>query len=257
MDNSLMIGLATQQLLRQRMDVTANNLANMNTTGFKVESIVAHELKERPASVVEDPNSVSFAEGWRLQRDMSTGPMERTGNALDVAIASEGFFVIGGVGDEPHYSRDGRFNLDEEGRLVTRAGQPVLGEVVGGDGFYVTGDGGEIIIDDAAGPVTITENGLILQNNAEVARLDIVAFDTPSALEKRGGNLLTAVDQDPREPVGLRVKQGYLEGSNVQAIVELTTMIEVSRTYQSVAKMISNQNEMREQAISKLASLRG
>ena len=95
-----------------------------------------------------------------------------------------------------------------------------------------------------------------MQGNNEIARLDIVAFDTPAALEKRGGNLLAATDEQPREPVNLRVEQGQLEGSNVQAVLELTRMIDISRTYQSVAKMISEQNNMREQAISKLARLR-
>lgn len=256
MDNSLMIGLATQKLLQQRMDVTANNLANMNTTGFKVESIVSRELQERPASVIERPKDVSFSEGWRLQRDMSTGPLERTGNALDVALAGEGFFTIGAPGGETLYTRDGAFSLDENGRLVSRSGLAVLGQTMGGDGFYVEGGGGEIILDAAAGEITITQTGVIMQNNAEIARLDIAAFDTPEALEKRGGNLLAATDEQPREAVGVRVEQGMLEGSNVQAVLELTNMIEVSRAYQSVAKMISDENAMREQAISKLARLR-
>ena len=256
MDNSLAIGLATQKLLQQRMDVTANNLANVDTTGFKVESVIARQLEERPASTVERPNDVSFAESWQLQRDMRTGPLERTGNPLDVAIAGEGFFSIGGVGEDTLYTRDGSFNIDENGRLVSRTGLPVLGQTANGDGAYVEGAGGEIIIDEALGPVTITQAGAIMQGNNEIARLDIVAFDTPAALEKRGGNLLAATDEQPREPVNLRVEQGQLEGSNVQAVLELTRMIDIPRTYQSVAKMISEQNNMREQAISKLARLR-
>ena len=151
MDNSLAIGLATQQLLRRRMDVTANNLANVNTTGFKVESVVSRELSERPAETVENPGSVSFAEGWRLQRDMGVGSLQRTGNPLDVAIASEGFFTVEGIGDETLYTRDGGFSIDEQGRLVSRAGLAVLGSMADGDGGYVAGDAGEIQIDQAAG----------------------------------------------------------------------------------------------------------
>ena len=258
MDNSLAIGLATQQLLRQRMDVTANNLANVTTTGFKVESVVSRELSERPAETIENPGDVSFSEGWRLQRDMGAGPLQRTSNPLDVAIASEGFFTIEGIGGETLYTRDGGFSIDEQGRLVSRAGLAVLGNMVGGDGDggYVAGDGGEILLDEAAGPITITSNGAILQNNAEVARLAIAAFDTPGALEKRGGNMFAATDEQPRDAEGLRVEQGFLEGSNVQAISELTDMIAVSRAYQSVARLINNQNSMREEAIDKLVKLR-
>ena len=95
-----------------------------------------------------------------------------------------------------------------------------------------------------------------MQNNAEVARLAIAAFDTPDALEKRGGNLFAATDEQPREAEGLRVEQGFLEGSNVQAIRELTDMIAISRAYQGVARLINNQNSMREEAIDKLVKLR-
>ena len=140
--------------------------------------------------------------------------------------------------------------------MVTRAGLPVQGRTVGEDGFYVEGEGGEIQINPDGGPVTVSKDGVIMQDNQEVARLNIVAFDTPGALEKRGGNLYAATDEKPRAPIGVRVEQGFLEGSNVQAVVELTRMIEISRAYTSVAKMINESDNMREQAINKLASVR-
>lgn len=242
MDNSLMIGLATQQLLRRRMDITANNLANINTTGFKTEALVSRELTERPARATDDPNPVIFADGWQLQRDMETGPIENTGNPLDVAISGDGFFVVEGQGGGQYYTRDGAFALDPEGMLITRNGASVLGD----------GDA-PIQIDPAAGDINIAKNGAIFQGGAEVGRLKVVTFETPEALEKRGANLWDAAGLDPVEPETVEIAQGALERSNVQAVLELTRMIEISRAYQSVSKMISDQDKLREGAINKLA----
>ena len=255
MDNSFMVALSTQQLLRQRMDVTANNLANLTTTGFKVESIVARPLTERPAQATDKPSDVTFADGWQLQRDMAPGPMQPTGNPLDVALESSGFFTVKS-GDDELFTRDGGFSLDEQGRLVTRAGLPVQGEPQREGVTLLDEADADIVVDPANGPVTIARNGAVMQGGAQVAQLKIVDFDTPAALEKRGGNLWAPTDEEPRAPAEIRVAQGFLESSNVVAIRELTNMIETSRAYQSVAKLISDSDNLREQAISKLARVR-
>jgi len=89
-----MVGLSAQQVLRQRMDATANNLANMTTNGFKAEHVITRELSEKPAAAADTPTDISFADAWTLQRDFSAGPLQRTGNTLDFAIEGEGFFVV-------------------------------------------------------------------------------------------------------------------------------------------------------------------
>jgi len=242
MDNSFVVGLSAQQVLRQRMDVTANNLANLNTAGFKAESLITRELSEKPAAASDLPNDIAFVDSWMLQRDFSTGGLEQTGNPLDVAIEGEGFFAVqtqAGVA----YTRDGRFSLDASGQLVTRSGAPVLG------------GGGPILLDPTAGEVAVARNGSISQNGLAVAILDVVAFDTPAGLEKMGDNLWKATDEAPRAPVSLRVAGGFIEGSNVNAVSEITQMIEISRAYQSVAKMISDSDQLRSTSIEKLARL--
>ncbi len=242
MDNSFVVGLSAQQVLRQRMDVTANNLANLDTAGFKTEALVTRELSQRPASASDLPNDIAFVDAWMLQRDFSSGNLDQTGNPLDVAIEGEGFFSVETAAGLA-YTRDGRFSLDAAGRLTTRSGDPVLG------------GGGPISLDPAGGKISVARDGSISQDGVADATLDVVAFDTPGALEKMGGNLWRATDETPRAPQSLRIAGGFIEASNVNAVSEITQMIEISRAYQSVSKMISDSDQLRATSIEKLARL--
>ena len=236
-----MVGLSAQQVLRQRMDATANNLANMTTAGFKVEHVVSRELSEKPATASDLPKDIAFTDAWTLQRDFSSGPLERTGNPLDFALEGDGFFAVQTAGGLA-YTRDGRFGLDDQGQLVTRNGDPVMG------------DGGPITLDPAGGPISVSREGTISQDGAVVGTLQVSAFDTPGALEKIGSNMWRPTDEAPR-PGEARIAAGFVEGSNVNAVLELTEMIEISRAYTSVAKMISQSDELRGVSIEKLAKV--
>jgi flagellar basal-body rod protein FlgF len=240
MDNSFMVGLSAQQVLQKRMDTTANNLANMTTAGFKVEHLITRDLSEKPASSSDTPTEINFADAWMLQRDFSSGPIEQTGNALDFAIETEGFFAVQTATGEA-YTRDGRFSLDEQGRIVTRNGDPV------------TGEGGPITLNPTGGPVSVSREGSISQDGQIVGKLKVVDFKTPAALEKVGANLWRATDEQPTASTTAKVISGFVEGSNVNAVQELTDMIEISRAYTSVAKMISQSDELRGTSIDKLA----
>jgi flagellar basal-body rod protein FlgF len=242
MDNSFMVGLSAQQVLRQRMDMTANNLANMTTAGFKAERLIMRELSERPAAAHDTPQEIAFVDAWTLQRDFSTGPLEQTGNPLDLAIEGEGFFVVQ-TADGEGYTRDGRFALDAQGRVITRNGDLVLGE------------GGPITIDPDGGPISISREGSVSQNEAVLGTFRTVAFNTPAALEKAGNNLWRSTGEAPRAPENSRIAAGFVEGSNVNAVAELTQMIEISRAYQAVSKMISQSDELRGASIEKLAQV--
>ena len=172
----------------------------------------------------------------------SAGPVTRTGNPLDTAIEGEGFFVVQTENGEA-YTRDGGFTRDAQGQLMTRTGR--LG----------MGDGGPIAIDPEAGAIEVRADGTITQNEIEAGRLRVVAFDTPEALEKLGNNLWAASGEQPRAPDRYRVAGGFLEQSNVNAVLELTEMISISRSYQSVARIISQTDELRATSIDKLARL--
>ncbi len=235
-----MVGLSAQQVLRQRMDTTANNLANMTTTGFKTEKLVMRPLSERPAAASDSPSEISFVDSWRLQRDFSTGPIEQTGNPLDAAIEGDGFFTVQ-TPEGPAYTRDGQFALGPGGQLVTRAGYPVLA------------GGGPLAVDPMAGEVEIGADGSVLQAGAPLGQFDIVTFPNPTALEKRGDNLWKATDEPPAAAQGYRIVGRALEGSNVNAIAEITQMIGVSRAYESVSKMIVQADDLRASSIDKLS----
>jgi flagellar basal-body rod protein FlgF len=242
MDNSFVVGLSAQQVLRQRMDLTANNLANLSTAGFKVERLVTRELTEKPAAASDLPKDIAFVDGWMLQRDFSTGSLQRTGNPLDVAIEGEGFFTVQTQAGTA-YTRDGRFTLGPDGALTTRRGDPVLGE------------GGPIQLNPAGGEIAIAADGTIRQDGLEIGRLQVQAFDTPGALEKLGDNLWKATDEAPRPPEGMRIAGGFVEGSNVNAVFEITQMIQISQAYQSVSGMLSQSDDLRSQSIDKLARI--
>jgi flagellar basal-body rod protein FlgF len=240
MDNSFMVGLSAQQVLRRRMDTTANNLANMTTAGFKVEHVVSRELSDKPATASDNPTDIAFTDAWMLQRDFSTGPLERTGNPLDFALEGDGFFVVQTPGGEA-FTRDGRFGLDEQGQLVTRNGELVMG------------DGGPITIDPAGGPVSVSREGSISQDGVVLGTLRVSAFQTPGGLERIGSNLWRATDEAPQPATNPKIAAGFIEGSNVNAVLELTEMIEISRAYTSISKMIAQADELRGTSIDKLA----
>ena len=241
MDNALMIGVKTQQLLRRRMDVVANNLANMNTTGFKTESVLTQELSERPARATDRPQNVRFADEYALQRDMRTGRLEPTGNVLDLALEDPASFFSVRFGDDTAYTRDGTFALDELARLVTREGQLVLDNA-----------GGEIVFDPEGADPTISPNGVIRQGDLEIATLGIVRFDMPEALEKAGDNLWTFDGENPAASETPGLRQGFLEASNVTAILELTNMIQISKAYEHASRIVKNADDLRERTIERL-----
>lgn len=238
-----MVGLSAQQVLQKRMDTTANNLANMTTAGFKVEHLVTRDLSEKPATASDMPNEISFADAWMLQRDFSTGPIEQTGNPLDFAIEGAGFFTVQTAAG-PAYTRDGRFSLNEQGQVVTRNGDVVMGEA------------GPITLDPTGGPISVSREGSISQDGQIAGAMRVMNFQTPAALEKVGNNLWRATDEQPTQATDVRVVSGFVEGSNVNAVKELTDMIEISRAYTSVAKMIQQSDELRGSSIDKLARVR-
>lgn len=235
-----MVGLSAQQVLQKRMDTTANNLANLTTAGFKVEHLVTHELSQKPATADDAPHEISFADAWMLQRDFSTGPLEQTGNALDFAIEGDGFFEVQAQMGTA-YTRDGRFNLNDKGEVVTR------------NGDLVAGEGGPITINPQGGPLSVSREGSISQDGVAIGKLKVMKFQTPGALDRVGSNLWRATDEQPVAAPEARVVSGMVEGSNVNAVLELTEMIDISRAYTSVAKMLAQSDELRGTSIEKLA----
>lgn len=241
MDNTLLITLSAQNALRRQMDVAANNMANMNTAGFKSEAVLFEPVIRRPASITERPKTVEFVRDYTIARDLRPGALQRTDNPLDFALTGDGFFTIG-TAQGPAFTRDGRFQLDTQGRLITRDGQPVLDNA-----------GQPITLDLAAGEPLMGKDGTLTQNGVPVATLGIAAFQRPGALDKVGDNLLRATLEQPAAAQNVEIVQGMVEGSNVVAVTELTRIMEITRAFESATRLQKQAEDLRSRSIERLA----
>ncbi|MGD9967258.1 MAG: flagellar basal-body rod protein FlgF [Hyphomonadaceae bacterium] len=239
MDNALMLGLQSQRVLQRRMDVAANNLANVATSGFKADALLLEEAQGTNAHTEEDPREIRFTRDIGVMHNMEQGPIAMTGNPLDIALEGDGFIIVEGPSG-PLYTRDGAFTLTGEGRLVTSDGRAVL-----------SSGGAPIVLDPQGETPSIGRDGAIRVAGVEAGRIGVASFAAPGALSKVGDNLWDAQGQQPGEFEGV-VIQGALEGSNVRPVVELTRLIEISRAYQSAAKIVSGADELRQRAIERL-----
>ena len=241
MENAAYIGLSRQMTLRRELDIAANNIANADTTGFKVEQLLlGTEVGNRARNDAVRPG-VSFVLDKGVGRDFSQGSLQQTGRDLDFAIDGEGVFFKVQDGATEAYTRDGAFTISPEGELVTKAGLPVLG------------DGGPIVIDPAQGPITVADDGNISQNGIAIGQLGLARFDNLAVLSKEGDGLYrNASNATPIDATGAQVRQGMLEGSNVNPLVEITQLIEISRAYERATKMIENVTELSRRSVERL-----
>ncbi len=241
METTSLIALSKQAVLRRSMDVVANNLANMNTTGFKGEKMmfVEHLVRSRGGEKIGG-EKLAFVRDIATARDLSEGDFKKTNNPLDLAIHGEGFFVIGTPLGE-RYTRNGNFQLDAEGQLVTRGGEPVLSD--GGQPFFFGPE--DSSIDIARDGTVSTENGVL-------GKIGVVGFENGHDMQLVAGGLYST-QQAPKQVEEATVTQGMLEGSNVQPIIEMTRMIEIHRNYQSAKKFIQSEDERLKQMVKEYA----
>jgi flagellar basal-body rod protein FlgF len=243
MDNAIYVGLSRQMLLQRELDIVANNLANVDTAGFKFESLISNDDPVTTPTPGAAPTPVDFVAAGGVARDYTQGPLTQTGAPLDVAIDGKGFFQIS-TPSGPRYTRDGRFRLDPTGRLVTQDGDPVQG------------DGGDIVLDPKKGPVAIAANGDISQSGQNVGKLSVVTFDSLTALSKDGANLYRNDSNLTAQPSATaEVKQGMLEGSNVQPVTQITRLIEINRAYDAIASMMASTGQLSTSAVQRLGAV--
>lgn len=243
MDNAIYVGLSRQMLLQQELDIAANNLANVDTAGYKFETLISNADPVPPQTPGGAQNPVTFVTANGMARDYSQGPLTQTGAPLDVAIDGKGFFTIS-TSSGPRYTRDGRFKLDPTGKLVTQEGDPVEGA------------GGDITLDPKKGAVNIAENGTISQGGQNVGQLQVVTFDSLAALSKDGNNLLrNDSNLTPTPSPTAVIKQRMLEGSNVQPITQITRLIEINRAYDAISSMMSSTGQLSTSAIQRLGAV--
>lgn len=243
-------GLDAQQT---RMSVTSNNLANVGTTGFKkgravFEDLLYQHVRPVGAATTEDtqaPTGLSLGTGVRViatAKSHVQGSLQPTGNALDVAVSGRGFFQVLLPDGSFGYTRDGSFQVNAQGELVTASGYRVQPGIVIADGLQSLSIGKDGVV-SAQLP---GQNGM-----TQLGTLQLVDFINPAGLQSRGENLYleSAASGPPQAGTpGLNglgmIEQGTLEGSNVNVVEELISMIETQRAYEMNSKAISTTDQM-------------
>jgi len=254
MDNALLIGLSRQVVLGRQLEVVANNLANINTTGYKTDSSVFEKFVMPEASAGEFPagsRQVSYVLDRATWHNLLPGPIQRTGGPLDVAIDGDAFLVVQTAAGQ-RYTRNGALQISATGALVTNAGDPVLG--IGGPIQFQNTDHDISIGED--GTITVRE-GASATSDSTRGQLQLAHFDNAGALQKQGSNLFSAAPGATPQPpsANTRVVQGSIEQSNVSAVSEMARMVEITRAYEEIASILQQENTQRTAALDKLSAV--
>ena len=246
MENALLIGLSRQMSLRRELEVVSNNIANLNTTGFKAGTAIFEEFLMPGAThdhFARPDRRLSYVQDRSTWHDFSQGPVRQTGNPLDVAIDGNSFLVVQTPRGE-RYTRNGSFQINPAGELVTS------------EGYRVMGDGGPLQFQAEDRDITISRDGTVSVPDGLRGKLRLVSFDAPQRLQQDGSSTFAAPqDKQPQATEYPHVIQNAIEQSNVKAVVEMTRMIEVTRHYTQVATLLQQQGEMRRSAVERLAEV--
>jgi len=243
MQSPSLVLLSNQQALQRSMDIVANNVANASTTGFKREGIEFDTLVSHAAQ----GETTDFVVDRATYRDASVGPIQTTGNPLDVAIQGQGYFSVRAADGTTKYTRAGSFQLDPLGQIITQSGLPVLGD--GGQPITIPDTATSINIASDGDVTAKTDNGTSL---SELGKIAVVKFGNEQALKAEGAGLYsTSQVSAPAEDSS--VMEGALEQSNVQPITEMTQMIKIMRTYEQTSNLIGQENTRLTDAIDKLS----
>lgn len=238
MIRGLYTAASSMNVLEKKTNIRSNNLANVNTNGFKKSEGVTSSFPEMLLSRIEagkaDQEVGELSTGAYMEqsfKDMSQGTFQRTDNSLDFAVEGEGFFVIETEAGE-RYSRDGNFTINADSELVTQSGNYVLNnegeriQLIPDQDFRVSADG------------QITFN-----NGLQGSQIALVNFEDQSELLQEGDNLYTAQEGAAVLESDAGIAQGYLESSNVEIVEEMAKMIKTTRHYESNQKVISGIDE--------------
>jgi len=245
----------------RRMDVITNNLVNVETRGYKSETLVTRSFRDMLISRLNDPSIYKYdsvgAHNTGIHVDQkyvsfSQGGIEPTDSPLDFALIDDGFFCIDYTTEDDEdevvrYTRNGAFNIDADGYLVT------------GDGHRVLGEGGHIEIGST--DITVDINGIIYDAEGdEIDRLYIVRFEDNSILRKEGSNMYYVYNEDPEEPyepeqVNVGVRQKAVEMANVDTAREMVQMMQVYRSFEINQRVLRMIDESLGRAVNDIARI--
>ncbi|MFV0626502.1 MAG: flagellar basal-body rod protein FlgF [Alphaproteobacteria bacterium] len=232
MDNTRYIALSRQMGLWKQMDVVSNNMANMNTSGYKQDDVMFKSYIIKTEGAKEFGKlPVYFSQDFATYTNFSEGAMSSTGNALDLAIKGEGFFAVETDNGEK-YTRKGNFSLDSDGKLVTDDGSVLLSE--NNEPFFIA---------PGEKQISISETGDVSTENGVIGKIKVVNFEDNNKLLKISGTMYENVSGNTMDVADEAVvAQGYIEKSNVNSIEEMTKMIKLQRSYEFVQQMIDQEH---------------
>jgi flagellar basal-body rod protein FlgG len=249
MSGEIYMAAAAALAYEKRLEVAANNLANVNTAGFKRDDVsfqayLSSEAGQAQAVQPPYPAPQAGANFWiayQSRTDFTPGPLKHTGNVFDLALNDKGFFSA----ESPQgtvYTRRGNFTLNPEGVLVTQEGWPVQGE------------GGEIRVEgrSAGGGGTgfsIGADGTVRVDGKDLGRLRIEDFPQPGSLAKTGQGYFMAANGGGESLENFSIAQGFLEMSNVEAVQSMVEMIEILRGYESYQRVIRSVDDVNAKSI--------
>lgn len=242
MDTKILVSLSHQVAMRRQMDIIANNIANMNTTAYKRESIMFNEyLSEVKGSLPDDFKQVSFVQEQGVSRQMTNGELITTSNPYDIALEGPGMFKVRLENGDTAYTRNGHFAISQDNTLITGIGNEILDEGNSPieipnnvEGFKIADDG------------TVSAKGI-----GEIGKIAVLEFENYGAMRKIGDNLYTAEEEGvPAE--GFIITQGMLETSNVSPVLEISNMIQLSRAYAQTASLMEKVQQAQSQAINRI-----
>lgn len=248
------LGMTAQQ---RGVDNIANNIANANTTGFKRQNIVFHDLLYQTVGAPGEGTNAGAAQPATLQlgngavpvstvRNFSQGSMSETQNPLDMAVMGDGFFQVGRPDGTILYTRDGTFSLSNDGTIVTQSGLPVEPQIsIPPDTVRIEiGQDGTVMARISGDPEAV-----------ELGQIELARFSNTSGLLAQGGNMYQQTEASGEPTIGTpgedglgMVRQGFLEMSNVEVVQEMVNLITAQRAYEINSKVVTTSDQMLQQA---------
>jgi len=233
--------VALSRLIAQQraMDVTAANIANANTPGYRGERIAFASWLVRQTGQSPGGGSMAYAQSPSTWRDPATGPLTHTGNPLDLAIGSNGFFTVQ-TANGPRLTRGGHFELSNTGNIVDSSGNALLDD-----------SGKPVQLSPADTRLSVAGDGTISSENGQIGKIGVVAPASEQGLQAEGDRLFSSAS--PTQPVAApKLTQGAIEESNVQPTIELVRMLNGQQTFQFLAQFVQAESDRQQGAIDKL-----
>ena len=227
MDNSIYITLSRQAAMFRDLDITSNNIANVNTTGYNGEKVLFSQYLVQDGSTKD-----AYANDPVAYRDTSQGSIKTTGNPLDLAISGTNAYFQVNTPLGTRYTRAGGFQVNSEGTITDINGYSVLGA-----------DGGEITLPQNTKTVVINGAGQVSADGQDVGQIGVMSFKDEASMQRLGNSLYSSTEQ-PTPSDTARVVQGAVEASNVQPVNEMVHLMQLTRETTQTAKFISNMYDL-------------